>query len=65
MDSRKQERLRRAGASYLARYELDAPARFDVAEVYVQENGKLGKDVSLGPGWHSGSNCTVSAFISG
>ena len=41
VDSRKQERLRRAGASYLARYELDAPARFDVAEVYVQENGKL------------------------
>ena len=28
-------------AAYLARYELDAPARFDVAEVYAQSDGSL------------------------
>ena len=41
VDVRKQQRLRRAAESYLARFELDAPARFDVAEVYVQQNGTL------------------------
>lgn len=41
VDVRKQQRLRRAAESYLARFELDAPARFDVAEVYVQQNGAL------------------------
>lgn len=33
VDEHKKERLRRAAAAYLARYEVDAPARFDVAEV--------------------------------
>ena len=40
VDSRKQERLRMAAAAYLSQHELDAPVRFDVAEVY-QENGAL------------------------
>ena len=40
VDEHKKERLRRAAASYLARYELDAPARFDVAEV-TDSGGKL------------------------
>ena len=34
VDSRKQQRLRSAAALYLASNELDAPVRFDVAEVY-------------------------------
>ena len=41
VDARKRERLRRAASAYLARYELDAPARFDVAEVYEQTDGAL------------------------
>ena len=40
VDSRKQQRLRRAAALYLAEHELDAPVRFDVAEVY-DEGGSL------------------------
>ena len=41
MDGRKQERLRSAAAAYLSTYEIDAPARFDVAEVYAENNGAL------------------------
>ena len=37
VDARKQERLRRAAACYLSTHDLDAPARFDVAEVYTDE----------------------------
>ena len=33
--------LRRTAGAYLSRYELDAPARFDVAEVYCEENGAM------------------------
>ena len=40
VDSHKQQRLHDAAALYLATRELDAPARFDVAEVY-QEGGSL------------------------
>ncbi len=35
VDRRKQERLRKAAAAYLSIHGLDAPARFDVAEVYT------------------------------
>ena len=42
VDSRKQERLRKTAASWLARYDLmDQRVRFDVAEVYVDESGGL------------------------
>lgn len=42
VDRRKQERLRAAAAAYLASHELDdAPARFDVAEVYAESDGTL------------------------
>ena len=41
VDGRKQERLRTAAASYLSTHGLDAPARFDVAEVYQEKNGEL------------------------
>ncbi|WP_298035130.1 YraN family protein [uncultured Dysosmobacter sp.] len=41
VDRRKQERLRSAAAAYLSTYELDAPARFDVAEVYADSGGAL------------------------
>lgn len=37
VDAHKQARLRSAAASYLSAHELDAPARFDVAEVYTDE----------------------------
>ena len=40
VDSRKQARLRTAAAAYLSQHEIDAPVRFDVAEVY-QEQGRL------------------------
>lgn len=40
VDSRKQQRLRSAAALYLQTVESDAPARFDVAEVY-DEGGHL------------------------
>ena len=39
VDRRKQERLRTAAALYLSTHDIDAPARFDVAEVYCSENG--------------------------
>ena len=41
VDARKQERLRAAAALYLSRHEIDAPARFDVAEVYAEDDGNL------------------------
>lgn len=41
VDSRKQARLRAAAAAYLSTYEIDAPVRFDVAEVYAESDGKL------------------------
>ena len=41
VDGRKQARLRAAAALYLSTYEIDAPARFDVAEVYVEDGGTL------------------------
>ncbi len=41
VDSRKQERLRSAAAAYLSTYDMDAPARFDVAEVYMENDGVL------------------------
>ena len=40
VDSRKQQRLRSAAELYLASKELDAPVRFEVAEVY-DEGGSL------------------------
>ena len=39
VDRRKQERLRTAAALYLSTHDIDATARFDVAEVYCSENG--------------------------
>lgn len=41
VDSHKQARLRAAAASYLSTYDIDAPARFDVAEVYEEPDGAL------------------------
>lgn len=41
VDGRKQERLRQTAAAYLSTYDIDAPARFDVAEVYMEKDGKL------------------------
>lgn len=40
VDEHKQQRLRNAAALYLASHDLDAPTRFDVAEVY-DEGGQL------------------------
>ena len=41
VDARKQERLRTAAAAYLSTHDIDAPARFDVAEVYAETDGSL------------------------
>ena len=41
VDARKRERLRAAASAYLSAHDIDAPARFDVAEVYAEENGTL------------------------
>ena len=41
VDARKQERLRTAAAAYLSTHNIDAPARFDVAEVYAENDGAL------------------------
>ena len=41
VDRRKQERLRSAASAYLSTHEIDAPARFDVAEVYADEDGNI------------------------
>ena len=37
VDRRKRERLRAAAACYLSQHDLDAPARFDVAEIDTDE----------------------------
>ena len=41
VDGRKQQRLRSAAGLYLSTRRLDAPARFDVAEVYAETDGSL------------------------
>ena len=41
VDGRKQARIRAAAALWLSRYAPDAPARFDVAEIYASESGEL------------------------
>ena len=41
VNQRKQERLRKAAACYLSTHEIDAPARFDVVEVYTDENHRI------------------------
>ena len=41
VDRRKQARLRAAAAAYISTHDLDAPARFDVAEVYAENDGTL------------------------
>lgn len=41
VDGRKQEKLRKAAALYLAEHDPDAYARFDVAEVYEEADGRL------------------------
>ena len=41
VDDRKQERLRTAAAAYLSTHDIDAPARFDVAVVYGENDGAL------------------------
>ena len=41
VDWRKQERLRTAAASYLSSHGIEASARFDVAEVYQENDGTL------------------------
>ena len=41
VDRRKQEKLRMAASAYMSRYEMDVQARFDVAEVYADESGRI------------------------
>ena len=41
VDARKQARLRAAAAAYLSAHQLDAPARFDVAEVYTDDRHRI------------------------
>ena len=41
VDAHKKERLRRAASAFLSHYELDAPARFDVAEVIAEKDGAM------------------------
>lgn len=42
VDARKQARLRTAAGCYLSTYDMaDAPARFDVAEVYMDGQGQV------------------------
>ena len=41
VDGRKRERLRLTAAAYLSVHDSDAPARFDVAEVYEENSGGL------------------------
>lgn len=42
VDARKRERLRTAAGCYLSAYDLtDTPARFDVAEVYLDGQGRV------------------------
>lgn len=37
VDFKKQQRIRAAAGEYISRHDTDAPVRFDVAEVYVDE----------------------------
>ncbi|MBQ9492685.1 MAG: YraN family protein [Oscillibacter sp.] len=39
VDARKRERLRKAAACWLSEHNLDAPARFDVAEIRADPDG--------------------------
>ena len=48
VDGKKKERLRRAALAYLSQHELDAPARFDVAEVYQQQDQALQNRAATG-----------------
>ena len=41
VDGKKQARLRSAASAWLSAHEIDAPARFDVAEVYAGSDGAL------------------------
>ena len=41
VDERKRARLRAAAELYLSERGIDAPARFDVAEVYAEDDGTL------------------------
>jgi putative endonuclease len=41
VDARKRERIRKTAAAYLSSHDLDVPARFDVAEVYEEQDGTL------------------------
>ena len=41
VDARKQERLSKTAAAYMSSHDLDVPARFDVAEVYEEQDGTL------------------------
>jgi putative endonuclease len=43
VNTRKQDRLKTAAAYYMSEHELDEPARFDVAEVYVDHNQRIQK----------------------
>ena len=43
VDGRKQQRLRTAAELYLAQNGIEAPARFDVAEVYTDVHRSAGK----------------------
>lgn len=41
VNRRKQDHLRIAAGAYLSTFDIDDPARFDVAEVYVRQDGSL------------------------
>lgn len=41
VDARKRERLRKAAACYMSIRDLDEPARFDVAELFIDSTGKI------------------------
>lgn len=41
VDARKQARLRMTAEAWMSMHDIDAPARFDVAEVYEQADGTL------------------------
>lgn len=41
VNARKRERLRTAARCYMSHYQLDEPARFDVAEVYMDKSGRM------------------------
>lgn len=43
VDARKQERLRKTASCYMSLRELDEPARFDVAELFTDADGKIVK----------------------